>query len=190
MADIARNVRKGKPAHQISPVALEAVKRIDAVFDIERDIHGLDAAACLAARQVLSRPLVNNLHDWLHEERAKLSRHNKVAKAINYMFEKDGRWKAFTAFLDDGRICLTNNAAERALREIALGRKSWLFAGSERGDERAAAMYTLIVTAKMNDIDPQAWLADVLARLPDMPVSRIHELLPWNWKTRPLAEAA
>ena len=190
LADIAGNVRKGKPAHQISPVALEAVKRIDAIFDIERDIHGLDAAARLAARQVLSRPLVNNLHDWLQEERAKLSRHNKVAKAINYMFEKDGRWKAFTAFLDDGRICLTNNAAERALRGIALGRKSWLFAGSERGGERAAAMYTLIVTAKMNDIDPQAWLADVLARLPDMPVSRIHELLPWNWKTRSLAQAA
>jgi len=106
------------------------------------------------------------------------------------MFEKDGRWQAFTAFLDDGRICLTNNAAERALRGVALGRKSWLFAGSERGGERAAAMYTLIVTAKMNDIDPQVWLADVLARLPDMPVSRIHELLPRNWKSRPLAEAA
>ena len=98
------------------------------------------------------------------------------------MFEKDGRWQAFTAFLDDGRICLTNNAAERALRGVALGRKSWLFAGSERGGQRAAAMYSLIITAKMNDIDPQAWLADVLARLPDMPVSRVHELLPWNWK--------
>ena len=83
-----------------------------------------------------------------------------------------------------------NNAAERALRGVALGRKSWLFAGSERGGERAAAMYTLIVTAKMNDIDPQAWLADVLARLPDMPVSRIHELLPWHWKTQSLAKAA
>ena len=115
---------------------------------------------------------------------------NKVAKAINYMFEKDGRWQAFTAFLDDGRICLTNNAAERALRGVALGRKSWLFAGSERSGERAAAMYTLIVTAKMNDIDPQAWLADVLARLPDIPVSRIHELLPWHWKTQSLAKAA
>ncbi|SDP25434.1 IS66 C-terminal element [Sulfitobacter litoralis] len=144
----------------------------------------------LAARQDLSRPLVNSLHDWLQEERAKLSRHNKVAKAINYMFEKAGRWQAFTAFLHDGRICLTNNAAERALRGEALGRKSWLFAGSERGGVRAAAMHTLIVTAKMNDIDPQAWLADVLARLPDMPVSRIRELLPWHWKTRPLAEAA
>ena len=190
LADIAGNVRKGKPAHQISPVALEAVKRIDAIFDIEREINGLDADARLVARQNLSRPLVNGLHDWLQDERAKLSRHNKVAKAINYMFEKHGRWQAFTAFLDDGRICLTNNAAERALRGVALGRKSWLFAGSERGGERAAAMYTLIVTAKMNDIDPQAWLADVLARLPDMPVSRIHELLPWNWKSRPLAEAA
>ena len=190
LADIAGNVRKGKPSHQISPVALEAVKRIDAIFDIEREINGLDADARLAARQKLSRPLVDNLHDWLLAERAKLSRHNKVAKAINYMFEKDGRWQAFTAFLDDGRICLTNNAAERALRGVALGRKSWLFAGSERGGERAAAMYTLIVTAKMNDVDPQAWLADVLARLPDMPVSRIHDLLPWNWKSWHLAEAA
>jgi hypothetical protein len=103
----------------------------------------------------LSRPLVDRLHDWLSEERAKLSRHNKIAKAINYMFEKKGRWQAFTAFLDDGRICLTNNSAERALRGVAMGRKSWLFAGSERGGQRAAAMYTLIVTAKMNDIDPQ-----------------------------------
>ena len=109
---------------------------------------------------------------------------------INSMFEKDGRWQAFTAFLDDGHICLTNNAAERALRGVALGRKSWLFAGSERGGERAAAMYTLIVTAKMNDIDPQAWLADVLARLPDLPVSRVHELLPWNWKALSLPQAA
>jgi len=182
LADIEGTVRKGKPAHQISPVALEAVKRIDAIFDIEREINGLDADARLVARQNLSLPLVNGLHDWLREERAKLSRHNKVAKAIIYMFENHGRWQAFTAFLDDARICLTNNAAERALRGVALGRKSWLFAGSERGGERAAAMYTLIVNAKMNDIDPQAWLADVLARLPDLLVSRVHELLPWNWK--------
>lgn len=191
LADIAGNVRKGKFAHQISPVALEAVKRIDAIFDIEREINGLDSDARLAARRELSsRPLVNSLHNWLLAERARLSRHNNVAKAINYMLEKDGGWQAFTAFLDDGRICLTNNAAERALRGVALGRKSWLFAGSERGGVRAAAMYTLIVTAKMNDIDPQSWLADVLARLLSMPVTRVHELLPWNWKTRSLAEAA
>lgn len=97
------------------------------------------------------------------------------------MFEKPGRWEAFTRFLDDRRICLTNNAAERALRGVALGRKAWLFAGSERGGDRAAFMYTLIVTAKLNDIDPQAWLADVLARMPNMPVSRLPELLPWTW---------
>ena len=183
LADIAGNVRKGKPAHEISPVALEAVTRIDALFDIERGINGLPAAARREARQRLSRPLVETLHDWLLAERARMSKHNPVAKAINYMFEKAGRWDAFTRFLDDGRLCLTNNAAERALRGVALGRKAWLFAGSQRGGDRAACMYSLIVTAKMNDIDPQAWLADVLARMPNLPVSRLPELLPWNWAT-------
>jgi transposase len=113
-------------------------------------------------------------------QRSQMSKHNPVVKAINYMFEKDGRWEAFTRFLDGGRPCLTNNAAERALRGIALGRKAWLFAGSQRRRERAAFIYSLIVTAKMNDIDPQAWLADVLARMPNLPVSRLPELLPWN----------
>ena len=91
------------------------------------------------------------------------------------------RWEGFAGFLDDGRICLTNNAAERSLRGVALGRKAWLFAGSERGGERAALMYTLIVTAKLNGVDPQAWLADVIARIADAPISRLAELLPWNW---------
>ncbi|MDQ2765467.1 MAG: transposase domain-containing protein, partial [Pseudomonadota bacterium] len=91
------------------------------------------------------------------------------------------RWDSFTRFLDDGRICLTNNAAERALRGIALGRKSWLFAGSGRGGERAAAMYSLMVTCKLNDVDPRAWLADVLARIADHSASRLDELLPWHW---------
>ena len=163
--------RKGKKvAEEISPVALEAVKRFDAIFDIEREITGLSNDARLAARQRLVRPLVTDLHDWLRAERARMSKHNPVAKAINYMFEEQGRWEAFTRFLDDGRICLTNNAAERALRGVALGRKAWLFAGSPRGGDRAAFMYSLIVTAKMNDIDPQAWLADVLARMPSIVV--------------------
>jgi len=183
LADIAGNVRKNKPAHDISPVALEAVKRIDAIFDIEREINGMDADARLAMRHERSRPLVEELHTWLLEERARMSKHNSVAKAIDYLMPPKGeRWGAFTAFLDDGHICLTNNAAERALRGIALGRKSWLFAGSERGGERAAFMYTLIVTCKMNDIDPQAWMADVLARMQDITVSRLPELLPWNWR--------
>src|SRR5262245_37066107 len=100
---------------------------------------------------------------------------------MDYMLK---RWIAFTRFLEDGRVCLSNNAAERGLRGIALGRKSWLFAGSDRGGQRAAAMYSLIVSAKMNDIDPQAWLADVLARIADHPARRIAELLPWNWKAQ------
>jgi transposase len=191
LADIKSTARKGKKvAEEISPIALEAVKRIDSIFDAEREINGMGAEARHDARQRLARPMVEDLHDWLRAERARMSKHNPVAKAINYMFEEDGRWEAFTRFLDDGRICLTNNAAERALRGIALGRKAWLFAGSPRGGDRAAFMYSLIITAKMNDIDPQAWLADVLARLPETTLSRLPELLPWNWKRGPIAKAA
>ena len=184
LADIKAIARKGKKvAEEISPIAFDAVTRIDAIFGAEREISGLDAASRLAVRQDRVRPLVEDLCNWLLQERARMSKHNSVAKAIDYLVPlKGNRWEAFTAFLDDGRLCLTNNAAERALRGIALGRKSWLFVGSERGGDRAAFMYTLIVSAKMNDIDPQGWLADVLARLPDMPMSRVHELLPWNWK--------
>ena len=123
----------------------------------------------------------------MNAARARLSPHDDAGKAMNYMLN---RWPAFTRFLDDGRICLTNNAAERALRGIALGRKAWLFAGSDRGGQRAAKMYSLIVTAKMNDIDPQAWLADVLARIADHPAQRLEELLPWNWKARSAKLAA
>jgi transposase len=159
-ASIAANVRRGKKAPAISPIALEAVKRIDAVFDIERSVNGLPASERLRVRQEQSAPLVADLKTWLTEERTGLSRSSSVIKPIDYMLK---RWDRFAAFLDDGRICLTNNAAERALRGFALGRKSWLFAGSERGAERAAAITTLIMTAKLNDIDPLAWLADVLA---------------------------
>jgi transposase len=134
-----------------------------------------------AVRQERSAPLVADLEAWLREQRTKLSRGNDVAKAIDYLLK---RWPAFMRFLEDGRVCLSNNAAERALRGIALGRKSWLFAGSDRGGRRAAAMYSLIVTAKMNEVDPQAWLADVLARLAGHPAHRLDELLPWNWQTR------
>ena len=162
-----------------APLATEAVRRIDAIFDLERDINGLPAVQRHAVRQVRVAPLVATLEQWMRSERAKLSRHADVAKAMDYMLK---RWDAFTRFLDDGRICLTNNAAERALRGIALGRKSWLFAGSDRGGERAAAMYSLIVTAKLNDIDPRAWLADVLARIANHSASRLDELMPWNWK--------
>jgi hypothetical protein len=115
----------------------------------------------------------------MRTEREKLSRHAGVAKAMDYQLK---RWEAFARFVNDGRICLSNNAAERALRGVALGRKAWLFAGSDRGGDRAADMYTLIQTAKMNDVDPQAWLADVLARIAGHPAQRLHELTPWNWR--------
>jgi transposase len=164
---------------QRAPLAIEAVRRIDAIFDAERPINGLSAAARLAVRQQHIAPLVTELETWMRESRGKLSRHNPVAKAMDYMLT---RWETFTRFLSDGRICLTNNAAERAVRGIALGRKSWLFAGSDRGGDRAAAMYSLIYTAKLNGVDPRAWLADVLARIADLPASRLHELLPWNWR--------
>jgi len=188
LADIAANARRGKDAPPISPIAFEAVKRIDALFEIEREINGLPAEQRLAAREERSAPLVDALEGWMRAERVRLSRHASVAKAIDYMLK---RWPAFTGFLRDGRICLSNNAAERALRGLALGRKSWLFAGSERGAERAAVMYILIQTAKLNDVDPQAWLADVLARIAGQPQSQLAELLPWNWRqTKPLTKAA
>jgi transposase len=187
LADIATNARRGKSAAAISPIALEAVKRIDALFDIERGINGLSAEERLRVRQEQSAPLLAALEAWLRDERSRLSRSAFVAKPIDYMLK---RWDRFARFIGDGRICLTNNAAERALRGFALGRKSWLFAGSERGADRAAAMTTLIMTAKLNDVDPLAWLADALARIADIPQNRLPELLPWNWKHQDLKAAA
>jgi transposase len=170
-----------------APIAAEAVKRIDALFAIEREINGMPPQERLRVRQERSRPLIIELQTWLREQRARLSRNNDTTKAINYSLN---RWDAFTRFLDDGRLCLSNNAAERELRAIAVGRRNWTFAGSDNGGRRAAAIYTLIATAKLNDVDPQAWLADVLARLPDHPAKRIHELLPRNWHRQNVAAEA
>lgn len=188
LADIASKARNGKPA-PISPIAFEAVQKFDAIFALERSINGMSPAERVAARRKDLAPLVNDLIEWMKRERARLSHHNDVAKAMTYMLK---RVDVFTRFLEDGRICLSNNAAERALRGIALGRKSWLFAGSDRGGERATVMLTLIYTARLNDVDPQTWLADVLARINDHAALRLDELLPWNWR-KPMpnrAEAA
>jgi len=190
MADLAENARRkaaGKKEIVLSPMAVEIVRRIDALFEIERAINGQGADQRKAVRQALSAPLVADLNAYMIEQRAKLSRGHDLAKAMDYILK---RWAAFTLFLDDGRVCLSNNAAERALRGIALGRKSWLFCGSDRGGQRAAAMYSLIITAKMNEVDPQAWLADVLTRIATHPAHRLGELLPWNWKARATATAA
>jgi transposase len=178
LADVAAKARGQLSV--LAPLAVEAVKRIDAIFDIEREINGRSAGERLLVRRERVAPLVADLETWMRSQRGKLSRHNDVARAMDYMLK---RWDTFSRFLADGRICLTNNAAERALRGIALGRKSWLFAGSDRGGERAAVMYTLIQTARLNGVDPHAWLADVLARISEHNIQRLDQLLPWNWKT-------
>jgi hypothetical protein len=187
LADIAATARERKPA-TISPIAFEAVQKFDAIFMLERSINGLSPEDRVAARRQDIAPLVSDLIEWMKRQRAQLSRHNEVAKAMEYMLK---RIDVFTRFLEDGRICLSNNAAERTLRGVALGRKSWLFAGSDRGGERAAIMLTLIQTAKLNDIDPQAWLADVLARIADHKITELASLLPWNWRrATPVVRAA
>ncbi len=171
-----------------APIAIEAVERIDVLFAIEREINGAPPHERKRVRNERSRPLVAALETWLREQRRKLSARNEIAKAIQYSLN---RWTALTRFLDEGRLCISNNAAERALRGIAIGRHNWTFAGSDEGGRRAAAIYTLIETAKLNDVDPQAWLTDILARLQDHPAKRIDELLPWNWKrARPQKAAA
>lgn len=180
LADIEKSARDRKRnGRPISPIALEAVRRYDELFEIERQINGLSAGERVVVRQEKSKLLFDDMHEWLIKERATLSSSSDVVKAMDYMLK---RWDGFARFLEDGRICLTNNAAERALRGIALGRRNWTFAGSQRGADRAAIMLTFIMTCRLNDVDPKAWLADVLAGLPDHSVSRLHELLPWHWK--------
>ena len=189
LADVEENARRkaaGKSEIPLSTIAIEVVRRIDALFVIERSINGQSPEERLAVRRAESRPLVDDLKVTMREQAAKLSRGHDLVKAIQYMLN---RWPAFTLFLDDGRVCMSNNAAERGLRGVALGRKSWLFCGSDRGGRRAAAMYSLIVTAKMNGVDPEAWLADVLSRIAGHPAHRLDELLPWNWRPQPQAIA-
>ncbi len=169
---------------QKAPVAIETVRRIDELFVIEREINGQSADQRRTVRQARSKRLVDDLECYLREERRRLSSKSPVAKAIDYSIK---RWPAFTRFLDDGRICLSNNAAERAVRGVAVGRKNWTFCGSDSGGRRAAAIYTLIETCKMNDVDARAWLADVLARIADHPARKIADLLPWNWKPTDVA---
>lgn len=170
-----------------APIAIEAVERIDVLFAIEREINGMTPQQRVCVRNERSRPLITELESWLRAQRGRVSKNSETGKAIDYSLK---RWAALTRFLDDGRLCMSNNAAERELRAVAVGRRNWTFAGSDEGGRRAAAIYTLIATAKLNDVDPQAWLADVLARLPDHPARRIHELLPWNWRPQNIAAQA
>ena len=161
-----------------SAVALEALERIGVLYEVERAITGKPPDERRRQRQARSRPLATALKAWADTILPQLSGPSDLAKAFRYML---ARWTALTRVFDDGRIALDNNPAERALRGVAVGRKNYLFAGSDRGAERAAALYTLIETAKLNGLDPEAYLRDVLARIADHPAKRLTELLPWTW---------
>jgi transposase len=162
-----------------SPIAKEALERIGELYGVEDTITGMPPDHRRRERQQRSKPIAAALAAWADETVRKLSRKSELAAAFRYM---RARSAALVRCFDDGRLALDNNPAERALRGVAIGRKNWLFAGSNAGGRRAAAMYSLIESAKLNGIDPQHYLADVLARIADHPARRIAELLPWNWK--------
>ncbi len=168
-----------------SPIAAEALARIGALYAIEGEIRGRLPDKRAAARQAHTAPLLESLREWLRQTLARVSKKSELAKAIGYVLT---RWTALTRYVADGRIEIDNNAAERALRAVALGRKNYLFCGSDAGGERAAAMYSLIGSAKLNALDPETYLRYVLERIADHPINRIEELLPWRVQLEPQTE--
>src|SRR6516162_3852775 len=175
-AHVRRKFYDLQVAHK-SPVADEALRRIGELYAIEADIRGRKSEERLQVRNERSRPLLESLKQWLEEILGKLSRKSDTSLAVRYAL---GRWEALMRYCDDGQLEIDNNAAERALRAVALGRKNYLFAGSDRGGESAAAIYSLIGTAKLNGVDPEGYLRNVLSRIAEHPINRIEELLPWN----------
>jgi hypothetical protein len=164
-----------------SPIAHEALERIGALFEIERTIAGKSPEQRRAVRQSLAKEKLGKLAEWLDQQLKLLSGKSELAGAIRYA---RSRWDALTAYVDDGRLEISNNAAENAIRPVTLGRKNWLFAGSDAGGDRAAIFYTLIRSAKLNGLEPEAWLRDVLTCIGEHPINRVVELLPWTWVAR------
>jgi transposase len=175
-AHVRRKFYDLEQAHS-SPIAREALERIAALYAIEGAIRGRPPNERREVRQARARPLLESLHAWLESCLSKLSRKSETTAAVKYAL---GLWEALVRYADDGRLEIDNNAAERALRAVALGRKNYLFAGSDAGGERAAILYSLIGTAKLNGLDPEGYLREVLTRIADHPINRIDELLPWN----------
>lgn len=165
-----------------SPITGEAIERVAALYAIEAEIRGSTAEIRKTIRQARARPLIDSMHTWLESTLAKLSRKSDTAAAIRYALS---RWPALSRYIDDGQLEIDNNTAERALRVVALGRKNYLFAGSNAGGERAAAIYSLLGSAKLNGLDPEIYLHHVLTRIADHPISGIKELLPWNISPTP-----
>ena len=162
-----------------SATAREALDHIARLYAVEQDVRGRPPDERRHVRQARTRPMLDAFRQWLDATGPKLSRRSDLAVAIRYALT---RWTALTRYADDGRLEIDNNAAERSLRGIAVGRKNWLFAGSDKGGHRAACIYSLVQTARLNDVDPQAWLADTISRIADHPARRIAELLPWNYR--------
>jgi len=175
-AHVRRKFYDLEQAHAL-PIASEALERIAALYAIEKEIRGRPPEERQQVRATRARPLLQSLHEWFEVALTKLSRKSDTTAAIRYAL---GLWQALTRYCDDGRLEIDNNAAERALRAVALGRKNYLFAGSDAGGERAAAIYSLIGSAKLNGSDPETYLREVLTRVADHPITRIEELLPWN----------
>jgi hypothetical protein len=175
-AHVRRKFYELQQAHA-SPIATEAIERIGQLYGIESDIRGRPPKERREVRQARARPVLKSLHEWLESCLAKLSRKSDTTAAVRYALTL---WEALVRYCDDGCLEIDNNTAERALRAVALGRKNYLFAGSDTGGERAAAIYSLVGSAKLNALDPEAYLREVLMRIADHPINRIGDLLPWN----------
>ena len=161
-----------------SPLPRQALERMGEIFAIERQINGQSAEVRLAIRQARSVPLLADLKSFYDKTLERISQRSDLTKAIRYSTK---RWEALARFTEDGRLEMTNNAAERAIRPLTLGRRNWTFLGSDAGGDRAAVFFTIIQTCRLNSINPEAYLTDLFARLADHPAHRIDELLPWNW---------